>query len=57
MENEDPLLYEKLKANIIKHSPKRTMYLVEEDSDESVETKNNTFFKMKLIRRASNFSG
>lgn len=56
MANEDRLLYQKLRDNVIKYSPKRMLYL-EDESDDSSETRNNTLMKAKLTTRVSNFLG
>jgi len=54
MEEDDPILYEKLKANVIKYYPKRViMGPIEEESDSSFTTKNNTIIKARLSKRPS----
>ena len=54
MAEDDPILYEKLKANIIKFFPKRViMNPIEEESDSSFTTKNNTIMKTRLSKRLS----
>jgi len=51
MAEEDPVLYEKLRANIIKYCPKRTMGAIEEESDSSFTTRNNTLVRTRLGKR------
>lgn len=55
MMEEDPELYEKLKNNVIKLSPKRVMMMpiAEEESDSSFTTKNNTIIRARISRRQS----
>jgi len=57
MEEEDPILYEKLKANILKYCPKRSMGPIEEESDSSFTTKNNTILRTKLTKRIPSLNG
>jgi len=54
---EDPLLYSKLRHNILKNSSKRVMPSIKEESDSSfVTSKNSTLIKARLSRRESLFS-
>jgi len=54
MAEDDPILYEKLKANIIRFFPKRVvMGPIEEESDSSFTTKNNTIRKTILSKKLS----
>jgi len=54
MIQDDPILFEKLRANIIRICPRRTtMGPIEEESDSSFTTRNNTLIKTRLSKRHS----
>jgi len=58
MAEEDPILYQKLHANVIKCCPKRIdMGPIEEESDSSFTTRNNTVLKTRLSKRLPSFTG
>jgi len=57
MAEEDPILYQKLHANVIKCCPKRIdMGPIEEESDSSFTTRNNTVLKTRLSKRLPSFT-
>jgi len=57
MAEDDPILYQKLNANIIKCCPKRIeMMPIEEESDSSFTTRNNTVLKTRLSKRLPSFT-